>query len=85
MKLMCFNCSQGEYQSKIEDYSSILPNGQNLVVKDIQILHCPQCGDECIPPESSRAIDRARFGAKGEYFGELCCGPFEIKILRRNV
>ncbi len=55
----CFACSEGRYQEVIEDYRLDLPEGETLTVPKLLILRCAKCGEESIPPESSRRIETA--------------------------
>lgn len=55
----CFECGVGHYQEVIEDYRRSLPKGEFLTVPKLLILHCDKCGEETIPPESSRRIETA--------------------------
>jgi putative zinc finger/helix-turn-helix YgiT family protein len=55
----CFACGEGQYQEVIEDYRLSLPEGETLVVRELLILNCDKCGEETIPPESSRRIEAA--------------------------
>ena len=55
----CFECGEGHYQEVIEDYRRALPEGEILIVPKLLILRCDKCGEETIPPESSRRIETA--------------------------
>ena len=55
----CFDCDKGHYQSVIEDYRLDLPEGDTLTVPNLLVLRCDHCGEESIPPESSRRIEAA--------------------------
>lgn len=55
----CFACGEGHYQEGIEDYRLALPEGETLTVPKLVILRCNKCGEETIPPESSRRIETA--------------------------
>lgn len=55
----CFACGEGHYQKVIEDYRLDLPEGEVLTVPKLLILRCDKCGEETIPPESSRRIEAA--------------------------
>ena len=55
----CFACGDGHYQEVIEDYRLDLPEGETLTVPKLLILRCGKCGEDTIPPESSRRIETA--------------------------
>lgn len=55
----CFACGEGHYQEVVEDYRLDLPEGETLTVPKLLILRCNKCGEETIPPESSRRIETA--------------------------
>lgn len=55
----CFNCDEGELITFVEDFEVELPDGQRLVVPKLQIRRCNACGEETLPPASSRAVDEA--------------------------
>ena len=55
----CFACGLGPYQEVVEDYRIDLPEGEILTVPKLLILRCAKCGEETIPPESSRRIETA--------------------------
>lgn len=55
----CFVCCEGLYRHVIEDYQLDLPEGETLTVPKLLILRCDSCGEETIPPESSRRIESA--------------------------
>jgi putative zinc finger/helix-turn-helix YgiT family protein len=55
----CFECAEGHYQVVIEDYRRALPEGETLIVPKLRILRCDKCGEETIPPDSSRRIETA--------------------------
>lgn len=55
----CFACGEGHYQEVIEDYRLDLPDGETLTVPKLRILRCDKCGEDTIPPESSRGIETA--------------------------
>lgn len=55
----CFACGSGHYQEVIEDYRLDLPEGETLTVPKLLILRCDKCGEDTIPPESSRRIETA--------------------------
>jgi DNA-binding transcriptional regulator YiaG len=55
----CFDCGEGQYQEVIEDYRLDLPEGETLTVPKLLILRCGTCGEDTIPPESSRRIETA--------------------------
>lgn len=55
----CFECGEGHYQEVIEDYRRTLPEGETLIVPKLLILRCDKCGEETIPPDSSRRIETA--------------------------
>ena len=55
----CFECGEGRYIEVVEDYRRALPEGETLTVQKLLILRCDKCGDETIPPESSRLIEMA--------------------------
>lgn len=55
----CFACGEGHYQEVIEDYRLDLPEGEILTVPKLLILRCDKCGEDTIPPDSSRRIETA--------------------------
>lgn len=55
----CFACGEGQYQEAIEDYCLDLPDGETLTVPKLLIFRCANCGEDTIPPESSRRIETA--------------------------
>lgn len=55
----CFECGEGHYQEIVGDYRRSLPNGKFLTVPKLLILRCDKCGEETIPPDSSRRIEKA--------------------------
>lgn len=61
---ICFECGKGHYQEVLEDCRAMLPSGETLEVPNLLILRCDECGEEVIPPESSRRVDKIR-RAKG--------------------
>ena len=56
---ICFECGEGRYVEIVEDYHRELPEGDTLIVPNLLILRCDKCGEDIIPPESSRRIDAA--------------------------
>jgi YgiT-type zinc finger domain-containing protein len=56
---ICFECGQGHYVEVIEDYRRALPDGETMIVPNLLILRCEACGEDAIPPESSRRIETA--------------------------
>ena len=56
----CFECGEGHYVEVIEDYRRTLPNDESIIVPKLLILRCDKCGEDTIPPESSRRIETAR-------------------------
>ncbi len=56
---ICFACGEGHYQEVIEDYRLDLPEGETLTVPKLLVLRCDKCGEDTIPPESSRRIETA--------------------------
>lgn len=55
----CFACGEGHYQEVIEDYRLDLPEGETLTVPKLLVLRCDKCGEDTVPPESSRRIEAA--------------------------
>jgi YgiT-type zinc finger domain-containing protein len=55
----CFACDEGHYQEVIEDYRLDLPDGETLTVPRLLILRCDKCGEDTVPPDSSRRIETA--------------------------
>jgi len=55
----CFACGDGHYHEVVEDYRLDLPDGETLTVPQLLILRCDKCGEDTIPPESSRRIEMA--------------------------
>jgi DNA-binding transcriptional regulator YiaG len=55
----CFDCGEGRYAEVVVDYRRLLPEGETLIVPKLLILRCDKCGEETIPPESSRRIETA--------------------------
>jgi len=55
----CFECGEGRYMEVIEDYRRALPDGESIIVPKLLILRCDKCGEDAIPPESSRRIETA--------------------------
>ena len=55
----CFACGEGHYQEVIQDYRLDLPEGETLTVPKLLILRCGKCGEDTIPPDSSRRIETA--------------------------
>ncbi len=56
---ICFACGEGHYQEAIEDYRLDLLDGETLTVPKLLILRCDKCGEDTIPPDSSRRIETA--------------------------
>lgn len=56
---ICFECGEGHYVEVVGDYRRALPEGETLTVPKVLILRCSKCGEESIPPESSRRIEAA--------------------------
>ncbi len=56
---ICFECGEGHYVEVVEDYRRALPEDETLTVPELLILRCSKCGEESIPPESSRRIEAA--------------------------
>ncbi len=56
---ICFECGEGHYIEVVEDYRRALPEGETLTVPKLLLLRCNKCGEEAIPPESSRRIEIA--------------------------
>lgn len=56
---ICFACDEGHCQEVIEDYCLDLPEGETFVVPKLLTLRCDKCGEDTIPPESSRRIESA--------------------------
>lgn len=57
--ITCFECSAGHYVEVVEDYRRALSDGEVLTVPKLLLLRCDKCGEDCIPPESSRRIEAA--------------------------
>ena len=56
---ICFECGEGHYVEVIEDYRRALPDDETFIVPNLLILRCDKCGEDTIPPESSRRIEKA--------------------------
>lgn len=56
---LCFSCGVGHYHEITEDYRIDLPGGDMLIVPQVLVLRCDKCGDDSIPPDSSRRIEWA--------------------------
>ncbi len=54
----CFTCETGRY---IEVIVSDYIHGK-IIIKDVRILRCTNCGEEIIPPDSGRKIDKIVYG-----------------------
>jgi YgiT-type zinc finger domain-containing protein len=54
---ICFDCEKGHYEIATINFLANLPNGESLTVPKVQILRCPECGDEVIPYESNQYIE----------------------------
>jgi putative zinc finger/helix-turn-helix YgiT family protein len=55
----CFACGEGPYREVVGDYLLDLPDGDTLTIQKLLILRCDKCGEETIPPDSSRRIETA--------------------------
>ena len=56
---ICFACGEGSYREVLVDYVLELPDGDTLTVPQLLILRCDKCGEDTIPPDSSRQIETA--------------------------
>jgi putative zinc finger/helix-turn-helix YgiT family protein len=56
---ICFACGKGSYQEVLVDYLLDLPDGDTLTVPKLLVLRCDKCGEQTIPPDSSRQIETA--------------------------
>lgn len=56
---ICFACGQGHYHEVMDAYRVTLPEGDSVLVPHVMLLRCQNCGDEIIPPDSSRQIEAA--------------------------
>jgi len=56
--MQCFECN-GEYVKIKQGYKPCVDTKIDLVVLDIEVLHCPNCGDECLDDENNNKIDKA--------------------------
>lgn len=52
----CFDCEKGHLFEIIQDYVDSGPDGASVVVPNVKMLRCTDCGEELIPAESSRYI-----------------------------
>ena len=52
----CFECEKGQLVEIIQDYVDSGPDGASVVVPNVKMFRCTDCGEELIPAESSRYI-----------------------------
>lgn len=53
----CFECDEGMLQPVLEDYATHHPKLGDIVIPDVPVLRCDQCGDEVIGQEGNARID----------------------------
>ena len=57
--MKCFECKDGVYVKHKINYNTFSDTGINFVVEDVELLHCPNCGDECLDDGANNYIDKA--------------------------
>lgn len=65
----CFTCG-AEYTERVMDYPVELPGGTSLVIPSVLFLCCDKCGDEDMPPVSSRKVDVFLYGPESTPMGK---------------
>lgn len=58
-KILCTACDAGHYEEVFVPYETTVADGTKIVIPKVKFLRCSKCGDELIPPETQREIDRA--------------------------
>jgi YgiT-type zinc finger domain-containing protein len=58
-EIPCFQCSEGNLIETTIDGNFELPTGVKIIIPNVKVLRCDVCGDECVPPATSRGIERA--------------------------
>jgi len=54
----CLDCENGRLVEILQDYTDVGPDGAGVVVPNVKMLRCTNCGEELIPAESDRYISR---------------------------
>jgi|ERR1017187_1027778 YgiT-type zinc finger domain-containing protein len=57
-KQKCFQCEKGVFERLSTTYVVPTQDGENVAVPDIVLWRCNACGEEVLPPESSRNIEQ---------------------------
>ena len=57
--MKCYACETGKYAETLVDFPIDLPEGDKLILPKLSILRCEACGDEIVPPDSSKRISSA--------------------------
>ncbi len=78
MKIPCFECP-GTLEEKTEDYVANFFGEGEVIVKDVTILVCPDCGDK-VHPGTCKKIDEA-MAKRAEELGYKLIGARYIKIV----
>ena len=55
--MKCFECEK-EYVKLKEEYHTLIEQ-LHVVVPDVEVLYCPNCGDKIIGNETNNKIDKA--------------------------
>ena len=55
----CAACEEGHYEIVFGSYETLAADDVQVVIPKVKLLRCPKCGDELIPPETQKEIDRA--------------------------
>lgn len=58
-ELPCPACGVGHYEEVLVPYKTTLADDVQLEIPKIKVLRCQNCGDELIPAETQKQIDRA--------------------------
>ena len=53
----CFECEDGTLRAVIEDYKTTLPEVGKIVVPNVPMERCDECGDTVIGEEGNKIID----------------------------
>jgi YgiT-type zinc finger domain-containing protein len=57
-KQKCFQCENGVFERLSTTYVVPTQDGENVAVPNIVLWRCNACGEEVLPPESSRSVEQ---------------------------
>jgi YgiT-type zinc finger domain-containing protein len=55
----CIDCDAGTYEVRTITHEQTCQDGSAVTIQDVEVLRCPNCGEELIPAASSKKISAA--------------------------